>query len=139
MLLDADTLIAPDMFARIEVLSADAHFVVPDGRKMLTPEVSAGILLGDIEPWSAWNDLLHGPGEFRLREAEGVPVGFCQCVRASCLESVQYEEHGHFEGADWKFAQDIRERFGREKRVSGAPVLHLDHGPSNWYGAPRHY
>jgi Glycosyl transferase family 2 len=139
MLLDADTLIAPDMFARIDAVSEDAHFVVPDGRKMLTPETTASILLGDVEPWRAWKELLEGPGEFRLREAEGVPVGFCQCVRASCLESVQYEEHGHFEGADWKFAQDIRERFGRETRVSGAPVLHLDHGPSNWYGAPRHY
>lgn len=56
----------------------------------------------------------------------------------SCFEKVRYGEHHDFEGADWQFSKDIRETFGPEKRLSGMPVLHLDHGPSNWYGADRH-
>lgn len=138
ILLDADILLHPGMLAAIAAESEDRHFVVPDGRKMLTPETTARVLLGDIEPWAHWDKLLSGPGEFRLSEAEGVPVGFCQCVREEVMREVPYEEHQHFEGADWKFAVDVRERFGKEKRLSGMPVLHLDHGVSNWYGAPSH-
>ncbi len=138
VLLDADILLAPETFARMASVPESASFVVPDGRKMLPPEVTSRILLGTIAPWEAWDGLLAGPGEYRRLEADGVPVGYCQIVRRSCFDTVRYEEMNHFEGADWRFAVDMREAFGREHRLSGAPVLHLDHGGSQWYGAPQH-
>jgi hypothetical protein len=118
---------------------AKGHFMAPDGRKMLDPESTARILLGRCDPAREWEALLAGPGEWRRREADGMPIGFCQAVRRDCFEAVRYEEHGHFEGADWRFARAVRERFGPETWLEGLPALHLDHGASNWYGAPRHY
>lgn len=139
MVLDADILIAPDMLARLDALPDETVFAIPDGRKMLTRQDTARVLLGDIRPWESWPELLASSGEYRMREADGVPVGYCQCVRRRCLEKVRYEELHHFEGADWKFGKDMRDTFGPEHRISGMPVLHLDHGSSNWYGASRHY
>jgi len=136
--LDSDTLIPPDMFAQMEAVEATSNFIAPDGRIMLGPEITGKILLGDIKPWLEWDELLRGPGEFRLREAEGVPIGFCQCVRMSCLDEVKYEELDHFEGADWFFGHQMREKFGVERRLSGVPVMHLDHGGSQWYGTQKH-
>ncbi|NUM52381.1 MAG: glycosyltransferase [Candidatus Hydrogenedentes bacterium] len=139
MVLDADIVLAPDMLARLTALPADCKFAIPDGRKMLSRETTARVLLGDITPWESWHELLEGAGEYRMREADGVPVGYCQCVRRECLDRVRYEELHHFEGADWKFGKDMRDAFGMEYRLDGTPVLHLDHGSSNWYGASRHY
>ena len=139
MILDADILLAPDMLARVGTLPESCMFTIPDGRKMLDKETTARVLLGVVRPWEQWQELLNSGGEYRMREADGVPVGYCQCVRRACLERVQYEEMNHFEGADWKFGKDMREAFGPETRLSGVPVLHLDHGSSNWYGAARHF
>ncbi len=139
VLLDADTLLPPNMFAKIEEVEAGCHFIAPDGRKMLTPETTAQILLGEIDPWRQWDELLKKPGELRLRESHGVPVGFCQCVRATCLQKVTYQELDHFEGADMQFGMQIIAHFGREKRLIGLPVLHLDHGGSQWYGTQKHF
>jgi hypothetical protein len=138
VLVDADTLVAPNMFAKVEEVERDAHFIAADGRKMLTPETTAQILMGEIEPWRQWQELLKGPGQFRLREAHGVPVGFFQCVRAKCMHEVKYEEMDHFEGADMRFGLNIIARFGQPTRLSGVPVLHLDHGGSQWYGTLKH-
>ena len=138
VVLDADVLLPPTALAKLIDMNEKVKFVVPDGRKMLTPQTTARVLLGEIEPWAAWDVLLEDAGEYRFREAEGVPLGYCQCVRRECLDTVRYEEMNHFEGADWKFGQDMRDAFGQEKRLSGLPVLHLDHGSSNWYGASRH-
>ncbi len=139
MVLDADIVLAPDFLSRLVALPADCKFAIPDGRRMLSRETTARILLGDIKPWESWKELMAEPAEYRRREADGVPVGYCQCVRRECLEKVQYEELHHFEGADWKFGKDMRDNFGMEHRIEGVPVLHLDHGSSNWYGATRHY
>ncbi len=139
LVLDADVLLAPNMLVTLAKLPEDRMFAIPDGRKMLTRETTARVLLGELRPWESWQELLQSAGEYRMREADGVPVGYCQCVRRQCLEKVQYEEMHHFEGADWKFGKDMRERFGMETRLSGIPVLHLDHGSSNWYGTTRHY
>ena len=68
-----------------------------------------------------------------------MPIGFCQCVRTKCMESVKYNEYEHFEGADWRFGVDIREQFSKELRLEGKPVLHLDHGGSQWYGTQKHF
>ncbi len=138
VVLDADVLLPPSALATLADMKENVKFVVPDGRKMLTPQTTARVLLGEIEPWAAWDVLLEDAGENRFREAEGIPLGYCQCVRRECLETVRYEELNHFEGADWKFGRDMRDAFGQEKRLSGLPVLHLDHGSSNWYGASRH-
>ena len=138
MLLDADTLLPPRMFAEIEKVDESYNFVAPDGRQMLTPETTAKILMGELEPWDDWQAVLEGSGEFRYREAKGVPVGFCQCVRKKCLEKIKYAEFDHFEGADMWFGEAMLDKYGREKRLDGLPVLHLDHGGSQWYGTQTH-
>lgn len=139
ILLDADTLIPPNMLSKILEYDGESRFLVPDGRKLLTRETTAQVLLGDLRPWECWDEMLKGAGEFRYREMEGVPIGFCQIVRRSCFDTVAYYEVDHFEGADWKFSLDMREAFGPETRLSGVPVLHLDHGGSKWYGTSRHF
>jgi Glycosyltransferase like family 2 len=138
ILLDSDTLIAPNMIAALDAVDPHCSFVAPDGRKMLDKETTAAILLGEIEPWQKWNELVEGGGEVRLREAYSVPIGYCQCVRRECLEKTPYEELEHFEGADWRFGVRMRDMYGREKRLTGVPVLHLDHSGSQWYGTTRH-
>lgn len=139
VLLDSDIVLLPETFAQFEAHADGAHFMAPDGRKMLDPATTAHILLGLIDPAAEAAHLLSGPGEWRRREAGDVPIGFCQAVRRACFERVQYEEHGHFEGADWRFAQAIRDAYGPETWLEGLPAFHLDHGASNWYGTKRHY
>ena len=139
ILLDADTLVPPDLFARILAEGEGHDFIVPDGRHLLSRETTAKVLLGDLRPWECWDELLNTAGEFRYREMGGVPIGFCQIVRRECFDKVKYYEADHFEGADWQFSIDMREHFGEEKRLSGVPVLHLDHGGSKWYGTERHF
>jgi hypothetical protein len=138
VIMDADIVLGPQTFQRIDTASAGAHFIAPDGRKMLDRETTGKILAGTINPAAQWDELLAGPGEYRRREAMDMPIGFLQCVRRDCFTSVRYEEFGHFEGADWRFARNIRDRFGPEVWLEGLPVLHLDHGGSQWYGAQRH-
>src|SRR5690606_27998037 len=62
MLLDSDTLLPPDYFAKIEACSATADFIAPDGRKPLPKDVTAKILMGEIDPWDHWTELLSGAG-----------------------------------------------------------------------------
>jgi len=139
VLLDADTLVPPTMFAEIEKVEAGCRFIASDGRKLLPPDVTARVLMGELDPWRDWDALLKGPGELRLRESHGVPIGFFQCVRASCFDKVQYQELDHFEGADMQFGLAMLQHFGKEKRLIGLPVLHLDHGGSQWYGTQKHF
>lgn len=138
VLLDSDTLVGPDTFARVDAVADSCMFIAPDGRKMLTPQMTAEVLLGRIRPWEQWEQLLQGEGEFRAREAKGVPIGFFQAVRKSCMEKIRYGEMDHFEGADWWFGNSMRKEFGPEHRLSGMPVIHLDHGGSQWYGTSKH-
>lgn len=139
ILLDSDILVPPDLFRTMDALPDDAMFAAPNGRKMLTPETTARILLGDVRPWEQWQELLKEAGEFRYREVDGVPIGYFQALRRQCLEKVQYEEYEHFEGADWGFGKAMRDVYGPEIRLSGHPVLHLDHGGSKWYGTRKHF
>lgn len=138
MLLDSDTLLPPDYFARIEAVSDTEQFIAPDGRRLLTRETTAKVLLGEIEPWNDWARLVSNEGEFRHRETRGIPVGFCQCFRAELLTKHPYLEMDHFEIADMHFSLDVLKETGKEHRLSGAPVLHLDHGGSQWYGTKKH-
>ncbi len=138
MILDSDILLPPDLFARFDRVENPGSFIAPDRRKMLTPETTAKILLGEVEPWSQWDELLAGPGEERVREGGFLPIGFCQCVRAECAKKVAYTEFNHFEGADWDFIAAIHREFGDGTWIDGTAVLHLDHGGSQWYGARRH-
>ena len=139
VLLDADTLLPPTLLSEVENQADEVHYLVPDGRKLLSPKTTAQVLLGNQTPWDDWDSLLSADGEMRHREMDGVPIGFCQIVRRSCFEQVRYYEAEHFEGADWQFSVEMRKVFGTETRLSGTPVLHLDHGGSNWYGTTRHY
>lgn len=138
MLLDSDTLLPPDYFARIEAVSETEHFIAPDGRRLLTRETTAKILMGEVKPWECWSELIEDDGEFRHRETQGIPVGFCQCFRAEYLDKFPYLEVDHFEIADMHFSIDVLKDVGKEHRLSGAPVLHLDHGGSQWYGTRKH-
>lgn len=138
VLLDADIVLPPTFFARLHAVQENCVFIAPDGRKMLDRAVTSRILLGLIDPSEAWETLVTSSGEFRYREAQNTPVGYCQCVRRSCFDRVRYREYGHFEGADWTFAREMRAAFGPERRLEGLPVLHLDHGASQWYGVRKH-
>lgn len=137
VLLDSDILLAPGLLANVRACAGQGMFIAPDGRKMLDRETTARILLGEIEPWHVWENLISGPGEFRYRESEGVPIGFCQIFRRACLEKVRYAEYGNYEGADFEFAKALRETYGKEIRLEGMPVMHLDHGGSQWYGVRK--
>jgi hypothetical protein len=138
VLMDADIVLHPDTFAAVEREKDDTHFLFPDGRKMLTRETTARVLLGEIEPWNQWQELMDTPGEHRRGEARGIPIGYFQAVRTECFREVQYEEVEHFEWADMQFGIDMRKKFGLEKRLS-VPVAHLDHGGSRWYGTQQHF
>jgi hypothetical protein len=137
VLVDSDMVLPPNLFERIEEVEAGCHFIATDGRKMLTPETTAKILVGEVQPWRDWDSLMRDPGEFRQREAHGVPVGFFQCVRAFCWEKVRYEELDHFEGSDMRFGLRIIDTFGSPTRLEGVALLHLDHGGSQWYGTQK--
>lgn len=137
ILLDADILLPPDFFKRVGEETDGCVFMAPDGRVMLDSETTAKVLLGEIEPWRQWRALING-GEYRHREAEGIPIGFCQIVHKSCFEQVQYEEYEHFAVADSNFGLAMRKQFGQEKRLGGMPVIHLDHGGSRWFGTRGH-
>ena len=138
VLLDSDIVLQPDFFARLEREGREAKFCAPDGRKMLTPETTARVLLGEARPWAEYEQLQESPGEVRLQESKGVPPGFCQCVRREVFDSMTYTELDHFEGADWDFARRVIDRFGEVKRLAGIRVLHLDHQGSQWYGTDKH-
>lgn len=139
VLLDADTLLPPRFFAVLDSVADTAEWVAPDGRKLLSPEMTAKILLGEIDPQEQWEELLNTAGEFRHREASGIPIGFCQCVRKKYLDSFPYTELQNFEWADMEFGLRMRYNIGQEHRLSGYPVLHLDHGGSQWFGTAKHF
>lgn len=138
ILLDSDVLIPPDMFKRMEGVPETTSFIAPDRRKMMTREMTAKILLGEIEPWRQWGELLEGPGEVRVQEGGDLPIGFFQCVRAESARAIKYEEFGHFQRADWDFIVHINKKYGPGTWLKGVTVLHLDHGGSQWYGARKH-
>ena len=137
ILFDSDIVVPSDFFARLDAVPEETKFIAPDGRKMLTPEDTSKILLGERRPWEEFQALLDGPGELWHQEADGVPVGFCQIVRREILESLPYAQTDHFEGSDWDFSQRVLEQHGKEHRLDGCYVLHLDHGGSQWYGVRK--
>lgn len=139
VLMDADIVIAPDMFARIEAVAEDNDFIAADGRLMLSKETTAKVLMGEVEPWRQWQELVNSASEYRYREAKGVPVGFFQCFKREFMDKVKYAELDHFEGADMWFGMALQDTYGKEARLSGSPVLHLDHGGSQWYGTTKHF
>lgn len=137
ILLDSDIVLPPETLAAIDRASDGAHLIAPDGRVMLTPAQTAGILLGETRPWECADELAAGGGEHRARESDGIPIGFCQCVRRDILEKIPYAELDHFEGSDWLFGKQVVEAHGPETRLAGVRALHLDHGGSQWYGAGK--
>ena len=137
VLLDSDIVVPPDFFARMNALTGDAHYIAPDGRQMLTPKETGAVLLGHINTWDVYGELIEGEGEYRRHESDGIPPGFCQCVRRDVFEETRYVEMGHFEGADWLFSKSVIDNFGKETRLEGMRVLHLDHGGSQWYGTEK--
>lgn len=138
LLLDADTLLPPTLFAALERDCPEHPFIFPKGRAMLGPEVTAKILQGELHPWESWERLIQSADEIREQEALGVPIGYFQCFNRECLETIRYPEYEHFQGADYEFALGLREHFGEEFRLD-FPVAHLDHSGSQWLGAERHF
>ncbi len=137
VLMDADIMLPPDFFARLAELDASVKVAAPDGRKMLSPELTTRVLLGAEAPWEDYEAMLASEGEYRKTESDGVPIGYCQCVRREVFDKVQYMEFRHFEGADWQFGKEVVKHFGKEHRLEGCPVLHLHHGGSQWYGTEK--
>lgn len=140
ILIDSDIVVAPDMCSQLAKVPESAIIAAPVGRKMLPPDITGRILLGELRPWEDWDCVVAGPGENRFgekREGGEIPVGFCQCVRKSCFQEIRYNEYEHFEGADWEFAAAIVEKHGRCVWLE-SPVLHLDHGGSQWFGTRTH-
>lgn len=138
VLMDADILLPPQALRRLQALGPDVLFAAPDGRKMLDAHATARILMGETHPWASWDNLVASAAEYRFREAHGVPIGFFQALRRQCFEKIQYVEQNHFEGSDFMFGNDAVKEFGPARRLDGMPVLHMDHGGSQWYGTPRH-
>lgn len=137
ILLDSDILVPSNLFTYLDDVPESDVYAAPDRRKMLTKETTAKVLLGELEPWNDWEELVEGPGQMRVREGGYLPIGFIQCVRKSCLDEVEYEEYGHYQGADWDFIVNVHDKCGPGKWLEGVAVLHLDHGGSQWYGAQR--
>lgn len=137
-LLDADIVLPPDIFARVDAVSETSHFIAPDGRYMLSPDTTHAILLGERKPWEEYDAIAAEAIETRHHEAKGYPLGFFQCIRRDILEKVPYQEFNHFEGADWFFSKEVIDRFGDATRLSGVYVLHLDHEGRQWYGTEKH-
>ena len=138
LLLDADTLLPPMLFAALERECPGHPFVFPKGRAMIGPEMTARILQGDKRPWEDWNGLMASADEIRENEALGVPIGYFQCFKRECLETLRYPEYEHFQSADYEFALGLRACFGTEYRLP-FHVAHLDHAGSQWLGAERHF
>lgn len=136
-LLDADILLPPDYFTRLDALPEATVFAAPEGRYMLDAETTAGVLLGDIAPRDRYTTLQEAAPEFRRRESEGYPPGFCQSFRRRIFDEIRYAELDHFEGSDWLFSKSVVDRYGPETRLAGLGVLHLDHGGSQWYGTGK--
>lgn len=136
-LLDADILLPPDYFSRLGELQETVCFAAPEGRYMLNSATTSRILLGDVRSWADYAALQQSGAEFRHRESDGVPPGFCQSFRRTVFDRVRYEELDHFEGSDWWFSKRVIDQFGPETRLEGMGVLHLDHGGSQWYGTGK--
>lgn len=135
--LDADIVIPPDFFAKIETVEQRTHFIAPEGRRMLSPAVTARILLGLERPWENFEALATQAAEYRQAESGGIPIGFCQCVRREHFQRIPYCELDHFESSDYIFGLSMVNTFGKEVRLEGTDVLHLDHGGSQWYGTKK--
>jgi glycosyltransferase involved in cell wall biosynthesis len=138
VLIDSDIIVPPNLFKKLAEAESGAHFIAPDGRRMLTPETTSRVLLGEVRPWEEFDAVAASTDDYRYREGAGVPCGFFQAVRRDVLEALPYQELDHFEGSDWIFGRDVINRFGKETRLEGVDVLHLDHGGRQWYGTEKH-
>ena len=140
LITDADIIMPPDLFHRLENEYHDRHFVAVEGRKMLDAKTTAEILMGLRDPVADFQYLRdRAPGEKRIGEAKNTPIGHFQCVLRTHFHTVPYPEHSHFEGADMQFSLDIRKAFGHETVMKDTLVLHLDHAGSRWYGTERQF
>ena len=135
LLLDADTLLPPTLFAMLERSSANTPYLSQRPRHT---EARIDGSSGRWRPWECWEALVASADEVRENEALGVPIGYFQCFGRECLEKVRYPEYEHFQGADYEFALGLRNYYGKEYRLD-FPVLHLDHAGSQWLGAERHF
>jgi hypothetical protein len=140
LITDADIIMPPDLFHRLESEYRDRHFVAVEGRKMLDAKTTAELLMGLRDPVADFQYLRdQAPGERRIGEAKNTPIGHFQCVLRTHFPTVPYREHSHFEGADMQFSLDIRKAFGHETVMKDTLVLHLDHAGSRWYGTQRQF
>ncbi len=137
ILLDSDILVPPNIFELLDEHAHNVPYVAPEGRKMLTPQTTAKILMGEIEPWNEWQALLDSPGTLRGKESGYLPIGFFQCAQTKLLRELGYREFDHFQGADWEFIVNMYAEYGPGRWLSGIHVCHLDHGGSQWFGAKR--
>lgn len=138
VMMDSDIILPPDLFEKIDAVESGTHFIAPDGRKMLTPEMTGRILLGEVRPWEEFDAIDEATTDYWYREGDSIPCGFFQCVRRGIIQKIAYHELDHFEASDWIFARDVVNVFGQETRLEGVAVLHMDHGGRQWYGTAKH-
>jgi len=134
VLLDSDMVLPPAFFEELGRLDKSVALAAPEGRRMLSPAATARILLGEQKSWECYDELLEAEGEYRHMESGYAPIGYCQCVRRHVFDKVSYEELEHFEGSDYYFGQQVVQHFGMPALLKDRPLLHLDHGGSQWYG-----
>lgn len=139
VLIDSDILLPPDFLTESVTASRGHAFIAPAGRAMLGPDETARILMGVLAPWEHFDELREGAPDFRVEEnPEQVPIGYCQVFPTETGRTVRYPEYDHFQGADYEFGAALRERLGVPFRLP-LPVLHLDHGTRQWFGAQKQF
>jgi len=139
VLIDSDILLPSDFLSEAVAASNGHAFIAPAGGAMLGQDETARILMGVRAPWEHFDELREGAPEFRVEEnPEQVPIGYCQVFPTETARSVRYPEYDHFQGADYEFGAALRERLGVPFRLP-LPVLHLDHGTRQWFGAQKQF
>ncbi|MCB0327889.1 MAG: hypothetical protein KDD52_09770, partial [Bdellovibrionales bacterium] len=135
-----DMIFPPDLLQIIDRDHPGLVFLGAQGRKMLSPETTAKVLHGLIDPVDNFYSLIEEPdGELRLGEAKGKPVGYFQCFKREVFDKVQYRDLPHFEGSDGFFAEDVEKEFRSTVIGKNIILLHLDHQGSKWYGTQKQF
>lgn len=139
VLIDSDILLPPDFLAAAIVAAREHGFIAPAGRAMLDADATARILLGETRPWDCFDELRAAAPEYRVDEnPQGVPIGYCQVFRSEAVSDLRLAEYDHFQGADFEFGAALAARYGGAHRLE-LPVLHLDHGTRQWFGAQKQF
>ncbi len=131
---DCDIILPPDFVSRMsQEASERSDRVLGVYRNLLSPEVTAAILTGLIDPIVSFKKLL-SVDQQEEGGHRGV-LGYCQVARRSAWEKTGYpEEFDHIATSDVEFVRRLQAQQGiTPYMVPELRVLHLWH-PRNWEG-----